>query len=328
MLAAGLFWATLATLVLEVLDTRLLSVITWYHLSFLAVSVALPYHIRRGRVAIIGVGGGRDVLTALWARSPAIVGIEINGTLLDALRGPYRTFTGIAADPSVTLVHDEARSYLARTADRFDVLQMSLIDTWAATGAGAFTLSENGLYTREAWQTLLGLLTPDGVLCVSRWFAPGVISEATRLVSLGTAALLDAGIGRPRDHLILATRGPVATLMLSRAPFTDADSARLDVGRQRRVRRSGVDRGDRRLHVAGDHGESPACGGAVRAARLAPDAARAVRRRCALTVGSITNDHSYCGPELEGAIECAGYLHSRPGSVWSWPSPRLPPLRR
>ena len=32
---------------------------------------------------------------------------------------------------------------------------MSLIDTWAATGAGAFTLSENGLYTREGWRILL-----------------------------------------------------------------------------------------------------------------------------------------------------------------------------
>ena len=52
-------------------------------------------------------------------------------------------------------VHDEARSYLARSGERFDFIQISLIDTWAATAAGAFVLSENTLYTREAWRTFL-----------------------------------------------------------------------------------------------------------------------------------------------------------------------------
>ena len=40
-LSAGLFAATFATLLVEILDARLLSVLTWYHLSFLAVSLAM-----------------------------------------------------------------------------------------------------------------------------------------------------------------------------------------------------------------------------------------------------------------------------------------------
>jgi hypothetical protein len=102
---------------------------------------ALPYHLRReGDCAVIGVGGGRDLLTALWARSRSVVGIEINAGFLDLLREPLRAYAGLADDPRVTLIHDEARSWLTRSDARFDVLQMSLIDTWAATGAGAFTL--------------------------------------------------------------------------------------------------------------------------------------------------------------------------------------------
>ena len=66
---------------------------------------------------------------------------------------------------------------------------MSLIDTWAATGAGAFTLSENGLYTRDGWQVFLRALTPTGVFSVSRWFDPEAASETTRLLSLGVASL-------------------------------------------------------------------------------------------------------------------------------------------
>ncbi len=189
---------------------------------------SVPYQLRGGRAGIIGVGGGRDVLTAIAARSTSITGVEINEALLDALRDRYRDFARVATYPGVTLVHDEARSYLTRTSERFDVLQMSLIDTWAATGAGAFTLTENGLYTREAWQVFLRALTPTGVFSVSRWFDPANESETTRLVSLGVASLLDFGVGSPRSNLLLITRDRVATLLVSPAPFGEEDRRRVE----------------------------------------------------------------------------------------------------
>ncbi len=186
---------------------------------------SLPYRLRRGDVAVIGVGGGRDILTAVWAGNARITGIEINKALVGALEGRYREFAHIAGRPGVMLVHDEARSFLTRAPGRFDVLQMSLIDTWAATGAGAFTLSENGLYTRDGWQVFLRALTPTGVFSVSRWFDPKAASETTRLLSLGVASLLDAGVREPRRHLMLVTRERIATLMVSKTPFSDDDGA-------------------------------------------------------------------------------------------------------
>ncbi len=125
--------------------------------------------------------------------------------------------------PEVTLVNDEARAHLARTAQRFDIIQMSLIDTWAATGAGAFTLSENGLYTREGWRILLNRLTPRGVFSVSRWFSSSRSSETSRLVSLAVAALLDRHVASPAQHLVLAASGNVATLLVSPSPFDQRD---------------------------------------------------------------------------------------------------------
>lgn len=182
-----------------------------------------PYHLRRGNAAVIGVGGGRDLLSALWGRNATVTGIEINGILVDALEDRYRDFAKIADAKGVTIVHDEARSYLRRQDNQYDVLQMSLVDTWAATGAGAFTLTENGLYTRDGWRVFLNALTPTGVFSVSRWFSPGVYSETTRLLALGTSALLERGISKPADHLILLANGSVATLMVSPSPFTDQD---------------------------------------------------------------------------------------------------------
>jgi hypothetical protein len=186
--------------------------------------VSLAYRLRHGHAGIIGVGGGRDILTALAFPNTRITGIEINRVMVDALTRKYRDFAGIADAPGVRLVHDEARSYLTRAGEHFDVLQMSLIDTWAATGAGAFTLSENGLYTREGWRVFLESLTPNGIFTVSRWFDPQTVSETTRLLSLGIAALIDAGIDKPREHLMLITSGRVATLLVSRSPFTMKDT--------------------------------------------------------------------------------------------------------
>jgi len=154
-----------------------------------------------------------------------VLGIEVNAGFLELLRGPLRGFAGIADDPRVTLVHDEARSFLTRSEARFDVLQMSLIDTWAATGAGAFTLSENGLYTREAWATFLERLKPDGIFSVSRWHASGGESETGRLLALAVAALLDRGVARPAEHLVLVSRFQVATLLVSPTPFGARDLA-------------------------------------------------------------------------------------------------------
>jgi hypothetical protein len=189
---------------------------------------SLPYRLRQGDVAVIGVGGGRDLLAAIGYGNASVTGVEINRTFVDVLRGSHRNFANLADYPGVELVHAEARSWLTHTSKRFDILQMSLIDTWAATGAGAFTLTENGLYTVEAWRVFLDRLKPRGVFSVSRWFASESVSETTRLVSLAVASLIDHGIERPWEHIILVARGIVATLLLSPDPFSDADLRRID----------------------------------------------------------------------------------------------------
>jgi spermidine synthase len=189
---------------------------------------SVPYHLRTGGdVGIIGVGGGRDVCTALWARSRSITGIELNGILVDLQYGRLRDFTGITKRPEVHLFHDEARSFLTRTPERFDVLQMSLIDSWASTSAGAFTLSENGLYTREGWGIFLNTLKPNGIFSTSRHFALGHPSETSRLLALCTAALLDRGVAEPSRHIALLSRHRIATLMVSPTPLASTDLERI-----------------------------------------------------------------------------------------------------
>jgi spermidine synthase len=109
--------------------------------------------------AVIGVGGGRDVLSQRLFGLSDVTGVEINPIIIDLLKRRFSDYTAsIAALEGVKFEVDEARSWFARTPRSFDVIQMSLIDTWAATGAGAFTLTENGLYTVEAWERFLDRL--------------------------------------------------------------------------------------------------------------------------------------------------------------------------
>ena len=190
---------------------------------------ALPYHLRPGgAAAVVGVGGGRDLLAALWAGSTTVTGVEVNDAMLRLLQQDRREFAKLADQANVEFVHDEARSWLTRTEDRFDVIQMSLTDTGAATGAGALTLSENGLYTVEGWQVFLDRLRPDGLLSVSRWFSPDALSETNRLISLAVMSLLRQGATNPADHIALVTRASsrsraIATLLVSPSPLQPAD---------------------------------------------------------------------------------------------------------
>jgi hypothetical protein len=186
----------------------------------------LAYHLPdRKRAAVIGVGGGRDVLSAASFGFRDITGVEINPAFVQLLvREPgFVDFTNLNKLEGVKFVVDEGRSWFARTDQKFDVIQMSLIDTWAATGAGAFSLTENGLYTVEAWKIFLDRLTENGVYTVSRWYNPRDPSETARMLSLAVAALLDKGITEPHRHVILATQKSIATLVLSRTPFSPTD---------------------------------------------------------------------------------------------------------
>lgn len=201
----------------------------------------IAHHLRRDAdVLVVGVGGGRDVLSALIFDQKSVTGVEINRNVLDATIGVFGDFAGhLDRVPNVKLVVDEARSYVVRSPDLYDVLQISLIDTWAATAAGAFVLTENSLYTVDAWTRFLEHLKPRGVLTVSRWYYPSRPGEALRITSLARAALERLGVAEPARHvaLVKASRASgipgrfgngVATILVSRDPFSDADLDVLD----------------------------------------------------------------------------------------------------
>jgi hypothetical protein len=187
-----------------------------------------------GPAAVIGVGGGRDVLAALRSGHSPVVGVELNAAIVELHRRTMAEFSTIAGRPGVELHTDEARSFFSRDDRQYQVITMSLIDTWASTGAGAYSLSENGLYTVEGWLVFLRRLAPDGVFTVSRWYKRDSPGETARMLALAMESLWQLGVTEPRAHLLLLQQESVATLLISPSPFTAAD---LDLMQREAVQR-------------------------------------------------------------------------------------------
>ncbi len=195
------------------------------------------YARKNADVLVIGVGGGRDVLSALAFKQHSVKGVEINGDILHITNGVFGDFSGhLDRDPRVSFVNDEARAYLARTTGRYDIIQISLIDTWAATSSGAFALSENSLYTTHAWEIFLDRLKPGGILSVSRWFSRANNAppyEIYRTLSLAVQALKDRGVRDPRRHIAIYEGAPgvygvtQGTLLVSPDPLPATTFAKL-----------------------------------------------------------------------------------------------------
>lgn len=206
------------------------------HLRY-EISNAAHYIRPESETAVVGAGGGKDLLSALIFGDKHVTAIDINENILNTVHNHFADYSGnLRSNPKVTLINDEARSYITRTDSKFDIIQVSMIDTWAATASGAYTLSENGLYTVESFKILLNHLKPHGVLTVSRWYAHGIPSEFYRLVSL-SAYTLKLQSKDPAAHIIVLRNMPkkenmipdgVGTLLLSPDPFSEEDYRKIE----------------------------------------------------------------------------------------------------
>ncbi|MDB5637723.1 MAG: hypothetical protein JWP51_2631, partial [Bradyrhizobium sp.] len=175
-------------------------------------------------VAVVGVGGGRDILSGLFFGARHIRGIEINPAIFEVLTDKFADFSGhLDRQPGVSLVNAEARSYINHSSERYDLVQISLIDTWAATAAGGLTLTENRLYTVEAWGDFYRALKPGGLLSVSRWYdSNSHRGEFYRLVAIAASALQRKGVPAAElpDHVIALNVGNIVTVITRPDAFT------------------------------------------------------------------------------------------------------------
>ena len=188
-------------------------------------------------VAVLGVGAGPQLRLALQMDAASVLAIDINPTILRWDQVDDRDANrGIFLDPRVTVELGEAR-HLLRSSDRdFDLVVMHAIDTWTASAQGAYSLSENFLYTSEAMRDLLGKLRPGGVVSIRRWlFWPP--RETLRLFTTVLDALQRSGAAHPESQVVVLSPEPNfrssdlhvwGFLLFSNQPIEGERLARLD----------------------------------------------------------------------------------------------------
>ncbi|MBI4579845.1 MAG: hypothetical protein HY718_09095 [Planctomycetes bacterium] len=175
---------------------------------------------------VIGPGGGRDVVLALLFGAKKVTAAEINREVVNVVRNDFGGFSGHLYDRNdVELVVSDGRSFILNDRRQYDVIMLSLVDTFAASAAGAMSLTENLLYTREAFEAYLRHLKPGGVLALTRWlWTPE--RETVRIVTLGREALEALGAEEPERHFVVASHSNLGSVLISRSPLTDGQISR------------------------------------------------------------------------------------------------------
>jgi hypothetical protein len=202
----------------------------------LPVSVA---HALRpgGDVLLLGSGGGMDAWAAVTLGGRSVTVVEPNELVFAVLSADLRDWAGLADEPRVELLHDQVRSFAARSRKEFDVVEVTLTDEYRPISSGAFMLTENYTLTAEAVRAYLRLAGRDGVVVITRWI------QARPTESLRTLGLVAGALGRPdasggreaRRHVISFRTFQTVTFLVKASPFTAAetDAALAEIDRLR-----------------------------------------------------------------------------------------------
>ena len=190
--------------------------------------MAAPYMVlQHPRVLLLKLGGAAGIFTALHKGARDVWVVEPNPDLVHMLRDvPFfqRYSRKILDDPRVTVVNDEIRSFAGSTPERFDLVEIGLIDSIGLSQAGGYSVEENYTYTVEAIREYLRTLSPSGILSITVWDRVNPPRNVPKLMATIVQALREEGAPSvDRDiysfNLLLST----ATVLVKKNGFTPRD---------------------------------------------------------------------------------------------------------
>jgi len=211
-------------------DGNAMTAITEFNGSPLGFTAFLPsslaYSLIPGSTTlVIEPGGGLPVIEALSNGAREVKAIEPN-PLITATLLKLNDFSQVYTDPRVEVIQEEVRSFLLHSDDSFDVIAISPSASAPASSTGVYALTENYLFTVEAFEEYLQHLSPQGMLSVTRLLHPPP-REALRVLSLSIKALREMGVEEPERNIAVIKTWGTITVLVKRTPFTDEESEAL-----------------------------------------------------------------------------------------------------
>jgi len=206
-----------------------LNALTYYDGNLAAINFteflpsSLAYKLGKNQeVAIVQAGGGLDVLIALHNNAQSIDVAEINPIIVDLIKNKYRNFTGnLYRNEKVDLYTYEGRNFIRKSDKEYDVIVLSMAGSTEASSTGVYALSENYIYTTEAFEDCYNHLSQNGVLSVTRYLLPPP-REDIRIISLGVEALENQGVD-PKNHIIVIRSLQTITMLVKKGEFTSEE---------------------------------------------------------------------------------------------------------
>lgn len=189
---------------------------------------ALPYQmLENPSVLVLGAGGGTDVLQALYFDAALIDAVELNPQVIDIVSQDYGTFSGnIYQNPRVRLHLADARGYVNRSTESYDLIQLSLLDSFSASSAGLYSLNESYLYTLEAIGEYLDHVSQHGMVSLTRWIKLPP-RDMLKLFATAVEVLEHKGFRNPAQHLVMVRNWNNGTLLLKKDPFSELEIDRI-----------------------------------------------------------------------------------------------------
>jgi spermidine synthase len=189
---------------------------------------ALPYHLlEHPRVLVLGSGAGADVLQAIYHQASTIDAVELNPQVIGLVQGRFAEFSGKPySAPNVRVFVGEARGFIAGRDEHYDLIQVALLDSFGASSAGLYALSESYLYTVEAFQDYLRHLNPGGLLAITRWVTLPP-RDIPKLFATAMMAMERTGESQPSRRLALIRGWKTATLVVKNGEISAAEIAAL-----------------------------------------------------------------------------------------------------
>ncbi len=190
---------------------------TWMHY--------LPFKMMENpKVLVIGSGGGRDVVAALVSGSRDVTAVEINPIISETVKSYGDRAGNVYTHQYVRAYVEEGRSFITQTSEKYDIIYIPFVDTWASVSSGGLSVSENFLYTLEGFQQYYEHLTDRGKIVTVRW-----LIDTPRFVSTYVKLLEQNGVPQNEvyKHLIIVTadsydKDPSGTMVVfSKSPFTE-----------------------------------------------------------------------------------------------------------
>lgn len=183
---------------------------------------SLPFHLNGGSTLILGAGGGLDVLTALYFNATPVTAVESNRLVADIMKKEYRDFSGGLYDRSSVEISD-SRSFARRSRDKYDTILLTLTDSTPAS-TGIYALTENYVYTVEAFQDYYDHLSENGTLSITRYVLPPP-RESLRIASLAVESMENRGVEHPERHMAVIRSWGTITVIIKKSEFTAEDIA-------------------------------------------------------------------------------------------------------